>query len=83
MTNTDAIRHGSRARPGRGRSRRLAALAALGLYPTLLAPLGCGSEQSKMDRGDVVDREVAVPDSTADDAMTEAEREARETAEDQ
>ena len=44
---------------------------------------GCGSEQSKMERGVAVDREVAVPQSEEDLEMTEAERRAAEVAEEQ
>lgn len=60
-------------------SKRLLGLVALSAL--LLAPLGCGSEQSKMDRGLVVDQEEAVPGSAADFDMTEAERRAKEEAE--
>jgi hypothetical protein len=56
-------------------------LGLLAVPALLLAPLGCGSEQSKMDRGVVVDREEAVPGSAADFDMTEAERRAKEEAE--
>jgi hypothetical protein len=35
---------------------------------------GCGSEQDKMERGAVVDREVAAPESDREMEMTEAER---------
>jgi len=41
-------------------------------------PFACGSEQSKLDRGAVVDQEEAVPESNKDLEMTEAERHARE-----
>jgi hypothetical protein len=58
--------------------RLLGLLAVLAL---LLAPLGCGSEQSKLERGVVVDQEEAVPGSAADFDMTEAERRAKEEAE--
>lgn len=53
------------------------ALAALAMG----APLGCGSEQSKMERGVVVDEEEAVPGSASDYDMTEAERRAKEERE--
>ncbi len=52
-------------------------------FATLLAPLSlllalgglaCGSEQSKIDRGMVVDPEVAVPDSPREDALTQVQR---------
>lgn len=56
-------------------------LAVFSLLLALLVPLGCGSEESKMERGVAVDREVAVPDSAAEDEMTEAERRAKEAAE--
>lgn len=46
-----------------------------------LALPGCGSEESKMERGVAVDQEVAVPDSAREDAMTEAERRAQEEKE--
>lgn len=52
----------------------LGALAAPGA-------LGCGSEQSKMERGVVVDREVAVPDSQKELDMTQTERKKREERE--
>jgi len=39
---------------------------------------GCGSEQSKMERGVAVDREVNVPQSEKELSMTEAERRAAE-----
>jgi len=48
-------------------------LAPLGLL-LALGGLACGSEQSKMDRGLVVDPEVAVPDSAQEDELTTAER---------
>jgi hypothetical protein len=53
----------------------------LGLAVAVLVmggPLGCGSEESKMDRGVVVEREVAAPESAKDLDMTEAERRAQE-----
>lgn len=56
-------------------------LGLLALLALLMAPLACGSEQSKMDRGLVVDQEEAVPGSAADFDMTEAERRAKEEAE--
>jgi hypothetical protein len=39
-----------------------------------LGGLACGSEQSKLDRGMVVDPEVAVPNSPREDTLTEAQR---------
>jgi hypothetical protein len=56
----------------------------LGLALAFLAtgvPLGCGSEQSKLDRGLVVDQEQAVPESNKDLRMTEAQRRAQEERE--
>jgi len=53
-------------------------VAGLGLC---LALLGCGSEQSKMERGVVVDQEEAVPGSAAEFDETQAERQAQEEAE--
>lgn len=44
----------------------------------VLALAGCGSEQSKMERGLTVDREEAVPSSDEELELTEAERRARE-----
>jgi hypothetical protein len=44
-------------------------------------PFGCGSEQSKLDRGLVVDQEQAVPESNKDLNETEAQRRAREERE--
>jgi hypothetical protein len=45
---------------------------------------GCGgSEESKMERGLVVDDEVAAPESDREMDMTEAERRAADLAEDQ
>lgn len=43
--------------------------------------VGCGSEQSKMERGVAVDREVNVPQSEKELDMTEAERRAAEREE--
>lgn len=57
-----------------------AGLAALGLGLSLLC---CGSEESKMERGVVVDREEAVPGSAAEYDMTEAQRRAKEDAEEE
>ena len=42
---------------------------------------GCGSDQDKMERGLVVDSEVAAPESAKELGMTEAERRAAEDAE--
>ncbi len=55
-----------------------AAVLAAGLG---LLALGCGSEQEKMDRGVVVDREVAVPESDRELEKTEKQRQAAEEAE--
>jgi hypothetical protein len=44
---------------------------------------GCGSEQDEMERGLVVDREVAAPESEDELGMTEAERRAAEEDEEQ
>ena len=55
-------------------------LAALGLGLALLA---CGSEESRMNRGVVVDQEEAVPGSAAEYGMSEAERRAKEEAEEE
>lgn len=57
---------------------RASGIAGLGLCLVLL---GCGSEQSKMDRGVVVDQEEAVPGTTSDYDMTEAQRRAKEESE--
>jgi hypothetical protein len=57
---------------------RSSVLAGLGLGLVLLS---CGSEQSKMERGAVVDQEEAVPGTGADYDESEAERRAREEAE--
>jgi hypothetical protein len=46
-----------------------------------LAGVGCGSEQSKMDRGLVVEDEEAHPTDAADLDETEAERRAQEDRE--
>lgn len=43
----------------------------------------CGSEESKMERGAVVDREVAVPQSKKELGMTEQERRAAEQAQEE
>lgn len=59
--------------------RKSAGMLAAGM--ALLAA-GCGSEQSKMERGVVVDREVAAPESERELEMTEAERRAAEQAQD-
>ena len=56
-------------------------LGLLAVPALLLATLGCGSEQSKMDRGVVIDQEEAVPGSATEFDMTEAERRAKEEAE--
>ena len=53
--------------------RRLVGSFVLGLVL-----LGCGSEQSRMDRGVAVDREEAAPSSEAELEETEAEREKEE-----
>ena len=44
-------------------------------------PLGCGSEENKMERGLVADQEQAVPESTKELQMTETERRAKEKRE--
>ena len=44
-------------------------------------PFGCGSEQSKLDRGVVVDQEQAVPETNKDLDETAAQRRAREERE--
>jgi hypothetical protein len=40
-------------------------------------PLGCGSEENKVERGLAVDQEEAVPESAKELQMTETEREAQ------
>ncbi len=77
MRNDPAMKH---IQPIRRNGLRLAVFL---LSLVLLAPLGCGSEESKMERGVAVDEEVAVPDSAAEDAMTEAERRAEEDEEEE
>jgi hypothetical protein len=58
--------------------RRGSVLAGLGLGLVLL---GCGSEQSKMERGVVVDEEEAVPGTSADYDQSEAKRRGEEESE--
>ena len=65
---------------GSYRSRWLVlGLALVGLMTP--GPLGCGSEDNKMERGLVVDQEEAVPESTKELQMTETERKAQEDRE--
>ena len=60
--------------------RRFAGILAAG---AALLAAGCGPEQEKMERGVVVDREVAVPDSERELRMTETERRAANEAEEE
>ena len=53
---------------------RFAMLLAPLSLPLALGGLACGSEQREIDRGMVVDPEVAVPDAPREDALTEAQR---------
>ena len=58
-------------------ARRCLGIAVL----LLLLALGCGSEQSRMERGVAVDPEVADPSSDEQMAMTEEERREEEARE--
>jgi hypothetical protein len=62
------------------------ASALLGLALAFIAaggPLGCGSEESKMERGLTVSPEEAVPMDEKEMEMTEAERRAKEAREEE
>lgn len=57
-------------------------LAAGGML-CLAGSVGCGSEQDKMERGVVVDREVNEPESTHELDMTQKERQAADQAQEE
>lgn len=67
----------ARTATGEDGMKAFAAILAAGLA---LLVAGCGSEQDKMERGVVVDREVAVPDSNRELEMTTKQRKAANEA---